>query len=560
MAFQDGHVSIQSNLPAPVLWRRLSAGGIVLGAICFCFALTPSLVPREPLVQGALGGAVFGVGYGIWFLMGLLANWLEVRLLSGRSARLIAITALGVTTVATAICLWLSTDWQNSIRSAWGLPAVDTWAPFTVLALSAAVFLVLLVFGRMFWLISTRWSHKSKSFLAPKLANLLGLLAALAIFSMLINGVLLRASLRLIDSASRAADAIIPPDMEIPAGYLKTGSAASLVAWEDLGRWGRNYVTSGPDGAAIAAFWGAPAPDPIRVYVGLNAAYGPAARAALAFEELRRVGGFDRKVLVIAMPTGSGWLDPGAMNSLEFIARGDVATVAVQYSYLASPVSVVVDPRHGLAEAQAMFDLVYAHWTALPRDARPRLYLHGLSLGAFLSQETVPLLDVLGDPIQGAMWAGSPFLSDFWNMVVNRRQPDSPAWKPRFGNGSLIRTGNQGARFDAFQTDWGDMRLVFLQYGSDPIVFFDWSLAWRRPDWLTGIRAPDVSPKMQWVPVVTLLQVGMDMAVALGDPGFGHDYIARHYIPAWAAALAPDGWDDQTEARLIAHLDGLRAR
>ncbi|MBL4916847.1 alpha/beta hydrolase [Szabonella alba] len=556
---------MKRGLPVPqamgaVMFGRLRAGGLVLAAIFFCFALTPSMVPRGPVLQGVLGGAVAALGYVIWFLLGLLGAWLELRPLPARPARIAARLSLAAALAATGICLWLSVDWQNSIRRAWDLPPGDDSAPVTVLAMAALVFALLLLLGRTFRLIVLRLSRRSRAFLTPKLANLLGLLVALAIFGLLVNGVLLRASLRLIDSASRAADAMIPPEMAPPGDDRKSGSAASLVAWEDLGRWGRNYVASGPDGATIGAHWGQPAPDPIRVYVGLNAADTPQERAELAFAELQRSGGFARDKLVIAIPTGSGWLDPGAMDSLEYIARGNVATVAVQYSYLASMVSVVVDPTHGLAEAQAIFDLVYGHWTQLPRDDRPKLYLHGLSLGAFLSQETVPILDVLGDPFTGAMWAGSPFLSDFWNMVVARREAGSPAWRPVFGNGSLIRTGNQQSGFDEFRTDWGAMRLVMLNYGSDPIVFFDWSLGWRRPDWLTGRRAPDLSPRMRWVPLVTMLQVGVDMAVALGVPGHGHDYVARHYIPAWAAALAPEGWNREEEARLIEHLADLRAR
>jgi uncharacterized membrane protein len=325
------------------------------------------------------------------------------------------------------------------------------------------------------------------------------------------------------------------------------------VAWEDLGRWGRGYVASAPTAGEIGAFWDAPAREPIRVYVGLTAAGDAAERARLAFEDLRRLGGFEREVLVVAIPTGSGWLDPGGVDTLEYIARGDVATVAVQYSYLSSPVSVIVDPTHGIEEARALFDLVYRHWTSLPPDGRPRLYLHGLSLGAFLSQETVPLLDVLGDPFHGAVWTGSPFLSDFWLMVQARRDPASPAWRPRFGNGSLIRTADQWGGLERFDAEWGPMRLVFLQYGSDPIVFFDYALAWRRPDWLAGGRAPDLSPEMRWIPVVTMLQVAMDMAVALGTPGYGHDYAAVHYIPAWAEALDPEGWTPAREARLTEH-------
>jgi uncharacterized membrane protein len=222
--------------------------------------------------------------------------------------------------------------------------------------------------------------------------------------------------------------------------------------------------------------------------------------------------------------------------------------------------SVIIDPENGLAESRALFDLIYEHWTALSPASRPRLYLHGLSLGAFLSQETVPLLNMFGDPFHGALWTGSPFLSEMWRMVQDRRHPDSPAWRPKFGNGSLIRTANQDGGLERFEAPWGPIRLVFLQYGSDPIVFFDYSLAWRRPDWLRANRAPDLGPDMLWLPLVTMLQVGFDMAVAVGTLGYGHDYAARHYIPAWAETLAPEGWTPETEAQLIDHLRDLTPR
>lgn len=191
-------------------------------------------------------------------------------------------------------------------------------------------------------------------------------------------------------------------------------------AYEPL-TWGRGYVTSAPTADQIGRFWGEPAQDPIRVYVGLTAAGSAEERARLAFDELVHLGGFTRDILVVAMPTGSGWLDPGGMDMLDYMARRDVATVSVQYSYLPSPVPVIVDPTHGIDEARTLFDLVYGHWTSLPADDRPRLYLHGLSLGAFLSQETVPLFDLFSEPIDGALWTGSPFLSDFWRMVIDRR-------------------------------------------------------------------------------------------------------------------------------------------
>lgn len=537
----------------------LSAFGVLVAAVFFALSVTPSMVPRAPVVQGTLGGIVAALGYVIWWGAARVWGWSGLPVAPSLS-RGVRGMVLALAAIVGIVSLWKAAGWQTSIHAVWGLPPVEATSPVRVAVIAVAGFLVLVALGRLFETVVRRWQSRSRRVLPPRLAQAAGLLAALVIFAALIDGVAVRGALRAIDASARVADGLIPPDIAQPLSPLQSGGPGSALDWRDLGRWGRSFVASGPSQQDIAAFWDAPALEPIRVYVGLNAAGGPEARARLAFDELMRLGGFEREVLVVAMPTGSGWLDPGGMDALDYITRGDVATVAVQYSYLASPVSVVVDPAAGLAEAQALFDIVYRHWTTLPPEDRPRLYLHGLSLGAFLSQETVPLLDLYGDPISGALWAGSPYLSEFWQLVRARRVPESPEWRPRFGNGSLVRAMNQDAGLERFDADWGPMRFVLLQYGSDPIVFFDWSLAWSRPDWLAVDRAPDLSPQMRWIPIVTLFQVGFDMAVALGTLGHGHDYVARHYIPAWAATLDPEGWTPEVEARLTAHLAALVPR
>ena len=49
-------------------------------------------------------------------------------------------------------------------------------------------------------------------------------------------------------------------------------------------------------------------------------------------DDLVRAGGFDRRTLVVVTTTGSGWVDPGAVDSVEYITGGDTATVSIQYS------------------------------------------------------------------------------------------------------------------------------------------------------------------------------------------------------------------------------------
>ena len=61
--------------------------------------------------------------------------------------------------------------------------------------------------------------------------------------------------------------------------------------------------------------------------------------------------------------------------------------------------------------ARAPFAEVYGYWTTLPRDHRPKLYLHGLSLGAMNSEQSNELFEVLGDPYQGELWSGPPYSS-----------------------------------------------------------------------------------------------------------------------------------------------------
>jgi uncharacterized membrane protein len=334
-----------------------------------------------------------------------------------------------------------------------------------------------------------------------------------------------------------------------------TGGTASLVDWGALGQPGRDYVLDGPDAEDIAAFTGRDAQTPIRVYVGRAQADTAQERAEIALAELIRQRGFEREVLVVAMPTGTGWMDPGAMDPVEYMHGGDIATVAVQYSYLQSPLALILETRSGLDQAEALISMIHRHWRDLPDDARPRLYIHGLSLGAWSSMHGTDLFVLLDDPIDGAFWAGPPFPSVRWQNMVASRNPGSAFVAPVLGDGRLVRFASHYK--DAGGPEgWGNMRIVYLQYASDPIVFFTTSAAFRAPTWMSEPRAPDVSPAMRFVPVITQLQLLVDMLLANTAPqGHGHAYYARDYIGPWVAVTDPANWSAQETLRLIAFCD-----
>jgi uncharacterized membrane protein len=92
--------------------------------------------------------------------------------------------------------------------------------------------------------------------------------------------------------------------------------------------------------------------------------------------------------------------------------------------------------------------------------------------------------------------------------------------------------------------------VVYLQHGSDPIAWWNPKLLFQKPDWLREPRGYDVSPRMQWIPVVTFLQVAADMAVAVDVPdGHGHVYV-RDVANAWAAVMRPPGWTPEKTEKL----------
>ena len=515
-------------------WNSLSLIGMLLGTLFFAASLTPSLVPRPFLIQGVLSGACFAIGYGIGVFLFWLWNYLQLPKLKGRISHAIKIAAMAVTIITAIVFLWHAADGQNSIRSLMGLEQVESAHPFKTGLIALITFVILIALARLFQLIyrsSSRWLDR---YIPPRLSRFTGFLIAAVIFSMAINGVLFRFGLHVMDSSYRKIDALMEAEVPQPQDPLKSGSAASLVKWDELGRMGRSYVSSGPDAAQISSFTGHPAQNPLRVYVGLRSAETAKERAKLALQEMIRVGAFERSLLIVTIPTGTGWVDEMGIDPVEYLHDGDIASVAVQYSYLASWLSLLVEPGYGSETATALFDEVYDYWTKLPKDTRPKLYLYGLSLGAMNSQLSSELFQVLGDPYQGALWSGPPFTSRLWRSITSNRNEGTPEWLPEFRDGSYARFTNQNNALKLPNSHWGPMRIVYLQYASDPIVFFDPKDFYREPDWMKIPRGSDVSPQLKWYPVVSMLQLAIDLMMATTTPiGHGHVYAPQHYIDAW---------------------------
>ena len=530
-----------------------------MAILFFAASLTPSLIPRSYVIQGVVSGLSLASGYAIGEAGRWLWYFLELPRPDARLGRLLARASLVLASAVALAVLWQASAWQDATRRIMGLPEVSDISPFTITAIAVVTFGLCLLVARLFLRTKRLLAGWLERLLPRRVSFLLAAAAAVFLFWGIFSRVFVDWALRTADSISAEVDARIPPDMERPSDPQRTGSAASLIDWRDLGLAGRRFVASGPRAADIERFHGSTAREPIRVYVGLNAAETAEERAQLALRELQRVGAFDRAYLILATPTGTGWVDAAAMDPLEYLLRGDVATVALQYSYLPSIIALPTEGAYGVESARALFHAVYGYWTTLPRDRRPALYLYGLSLGALNSDLSFDFHDVIADPFRGALWAGPPFRAEHWQTITADRERGSPVWHPRFNRGKVVRFMTQQGGLERGDEPWGPFRIAYLQYASDPITFFTIDTAYREPAWMREPRGFDVSPSLRWFPIVTSLQLLADMAVSnTTPPGFGHVFAPSHYIDAWVALLEPPGWPPQEVERLKARFAAAR--
>jgi uncharacterized membrane protein len=260
-----------------------------------------------------------------------------------------------------------------------------------------------------------------------------------------------------------------------------TASLALLLAVSGCGGAAPSVARAAVPTFVSAAAVAAPATGPVRVQVPLAAAATDAGRARVAVEELVRAGGLARSTVLVAVPTGSGWLDWSGVAALERLTRGDVATVTVQYAARPSWVEYLLDRGRATRSATAVLSAVRAELATLPAQRRPRLLVFGESLGATAAAEAVRQVG----PVDGCLLAGLPGSAD----------------EPRVPGCTEVRNDD------------------------DPIP-------WWRAELLVAPRAG-----LPWLPIATFWQVTGAMVVSLDQsPGHGHRYGAA-LGPAWAGLV-----------------------
>lgn len=249
----------------------------------------PTLMPRTSVTQGVISAVAIGLGLMVGSLVHVIVTAIATRTgrsvpspLGGRGALVLAMAWAAVGIVG--LVLWHV--WQNDQRALVGLEPLGAVVvvPMVVVTVVAAVLLVII--GRMV-AIGVRRVHGGVTRVVPAWLAVAStvVIVALVVWTLAVTVV----GTRLLDAINTAYSTIdddTEPGVEPTTSDLRSGGPGSLVTWDSLGEQGRTFVATGPTVAQLQDFADADAGtdaaaataiEPIRAYVGLQAADTPEA-------------------------------------------------------------------------------------------------------------------------------------------------------------------------------------------------------------------------------------------------------------------------------------------
>ena len=540
----------QPEKQQPWWLRHYTFIGTAVGLVFLWFSLTPSLLPRGPLFQGLVSGAAGAIGYGLGVFVVWLVRYMRSKDTSPPAPRWAWIALVVVGIIGQILMIVWFHVWQDDVRDLMGVPRLGFWDHPLTAVLAIVTLFVFVEIGQLIGKLVRFLVRQLNRVAPPRISAVVVVVLLLALTIALLNGIVVRFAMSTLNKTFAAVNDETDPDFPAPTSTLRSGGPQSLASWESLGHQGRVFVSAGPTVDELSKFNGKPAIEPIRAYAGLHSADGIKATAALAAEELRRNGR--------ARPRRRCRRDHHR-HRLDQRGRGVDAGVHVQRQYrdrqhaVFVPAELAVLPggqgerpagRSGAVRGCRRDDSRNARGAAaqagrVRRESR-LVRRRGAVPGAEQSRRPHRRCVVLRAHVQ----------QHDLDRPHPLRDKGSPEWLPIYDRGENVRFVARPDDLGRPDEPWGTPRAVYLQHASDPIAWWTPDLLFEKPDWLREPRGYDVSPRMEWIPVVTFLQVSADMAVAIDVPdGHGHVYI-KNVANGWAAVLRPPGWTPEKTERL----------
>ena len=130
--------------------------------------------------------------------------------------------------------------------------------------------------------------------------------------------------------------------------------------------------------------------------------------AAVAIEEMRRTGAFERSHIAVMSAAGTGWINDFHTSGFEFVTRGDSAVVAMQYSYLPSAYSYLADRKNPVHSSRVLIEAIRRELESIDPNDRPKLYVGGESLGAYGVSDAFETVEEFLEHTSGGVFTGTP--------------------------------------------------------------------------------------------------------------------------------------------------------
>ena len=356
---------------------------------------------------------------------------------------LIAVGAVGMV----AMVIWFHV-WQDRVRDLMGVAHLKWFDYPLAAALSLIVLFAVVEIGQLVGRLIRFLDRQLDRVAPPRVSAVIVVFLLVALTIALLNGVVVKFAMRTMNNTFATVNNETSPTSARPKTPNRSGGPESLVSWESLGHQGRIFVGNGPTVDQLTKFNGAPATEPIRAYAGLNSADGITATAELAARELQRTGGLRRAVIAVGTTTGTGWINEAEADALEYMYNGNTAIVSMQYSFLPSWLSFLVDKNNARHAGQALFEAVDRLVRQLPEAQRPKLVVFGESLGSFGGEAPFMSLNNVLARTDGALFSGPTFQNTIWTDLTATRDrrltgmvADLRPRKPRAVRGPSRRPG-----------------------------------------------------------------------------------------------------------------------
>ena len=306
-----------------------------------------------------------------------------------------------------------------------------------------------------------------------------------------------------------------------PTRESVTAGPASLITFDEIGKEGRRFVLMALTADEITTVMGEPASEPVRAVAGFESASTPEERADLALLELDALGAYKKSLIVVAAPTGVGYVSYIFAEALEYLTRGDCAVVVPQYALVPSALALNQTDA-GVRMQRLILEGIRDRLASMPAATRPRLMQFGESLGAQVALDVAAsgtaAFDGLG--LAGGLYVGTPFRTRLWDRWVANPTGFDP-------DGILGRV----SQADEIPSLPRRVRHVQVIHHDDPITMFAYDAVVRAPWWMgpPDSRPPLVPRETQFRPITTFVITLIDLKNGMKiKPGVfvrrGHDY------------------------------------